>query len=87
MIISRRLFLTGASASAIAAPAIVRAASLMPVRALAFDPMFDPFAGWVLSEDEFLEGVLLRTHLPPLTWRKLAGEAWRNFNDGDLFDD
>jgi hypothetical protein len=34
--ITRRLFFAGAAASVIASPAIVRAASLMPVRALPF---------------------------------------------------
>lgn len=41
MIQSRRTFLTGLSASIIAAPAIVRAASLMPVRGIV-QPIMSP---------------------------------------------
>lgn len=44
MILSRRSFFTGLGASILAAPAIVRAASLMPVKALPLalqDPNFD----------------------------------------------
>ena len=44
MILSRRLFVSGGLAT-ITAPAIVRAASLMPVKTLIFDTP-DPFAAW-----------------------------------------
>ena len=37
MTLARRSFLTGLAASALAAPAIVRAASLMPVRGIVMD--------------------------------------------------
>ena len=54
MISSRRGFLFGLGASAVAAPAIVRAASLMPVRALR------------LPDHKFV----FRTSIPAGTWRQ-----------------
>lgn len=54
MISSRRGFLFGLGASAVAAPAIVRAASLMPVRALR------------LPDHKFV----FRTSIPSGTWRQ-----------------
>ena len=52
--ISRRLFSTGAAATLITAPAIVRAASLMPVRALVAEPWRDLFAMMKDSENFWL---------------------------------
>jgi hypothetical protein len=44
LIVTRRNFLVGASASLLSAPAVVRAASLMPVRNIIIDP---PYWGFV----------------------------------------
>ena len=59
--ITRRGFILAASASVICAPAIVRAASLMPVRALG--PIGPQYYGWV--ERVFIHG--LTPHLSELS--------------------
>jgi hypothetical protein len=52
LILARRKFLTGAL-SLLAAPAVVRASSLMPVKAFKFEPRL----------------YIIRTSLPPMSWR------------------
>lgn len=47
-VIARRAFLTGLGASVLAAPSIVRAASLMPVRALSLEPVLG-FSGLLVG--------------------------------------
>ncbi len=56
MILHRRSFLTGLGASLFAAPAIVRAASLMPVKAIEVEAVWrEIHRGAVLALDEYPE--------------------------------
>jgi len=73
--LSRRYFLTGLSAGVIAAPAIVRAASLMPIKALEREIGFDALLGpgdrapYLTSLEEMmarLQSVTRRAFLPRL---------------------
>ncbi len=81
MILHRRSFLVGLGASLFAAPAIVRAASIMPVKAMpalaVLDAMQDmPFVppmtvwdGRIYQDGAWSD--IVRTSLPAATWRKL----------------
>jgi hypothetical protein len=84
--ISRRLFFAGAAASVIASPAIVRAASLMPVRALAPDA----FAACVRFMEE--KNALLRMEMiyasadMPIEYLAIPVDTWRKFKQGIPYD-
>lgn len=61
IITNRRGFLTGLGTLLIAAPAIVRVTSIMPVKALSDD------LDWIYDDNEAY--TYIRTGLPSTTWR------------------
>ncbi len=71
MVIHRRSFLVGLGASLFAAPAIVRAASLMPVRAVEdWRPvLYGDISGEVWGEIE--SPMVIQTSVPASTWRMI----------------
>jgi hypothetical protein len=63
--LNRRSIIIGAAASLICAPAIVRAASLMPIRGVVFSPEMCHFG--------FVERLYVHLHLPEITLLQNAG--------------